>query len=47
MGIRNRDFNALVQDLGKSLKNLRVAKKDQAQIVAVLSPLRKDIVEAK
>jgi len=47
MGIRNRDFNALVQDLGKSLKNFRVAKRDQAQIVAVLSPLRKDIVEAK
>ena len=44
MGIRNRDFNALVGDLGKSLNKFKVAKRDQNQIVAVLAPMRKDIV---
>ena|SRR5579871_4177753 len=47
MGIRNRDFDALVQDLGKSLKKFKVAKKDQAMIVATLAPMRKEIVERK
>jgi hemoglobin len=45
MGIRSRHFGALVQDLGKSLNKFKVAKADQAQIVAVLGPMKKDIVE--
>lgn len=45
MGVRARDFNALVQDLGKSLNKFKVAKADQAKIVSVLGPMKKDIVE--
>ena len=45
MGIRGRDFDALVQDLGKSLKTFKVAKKDQAIIVSALVPMKEDIVE--
>jgi hemoglobin len=44
MGIRNRDFNALVQDLGKSLNKFKVPKAEQKEIASVLLPMRKDIV---
>ena len=44
MGIRNRDFNALVQDLGKSLNKFKVPKAEQQEIASVLLPMRKDIV---
>ena len=44
MGIRNKDFNALVQDLGKSLKKFKVPAKEQKELVALLAPMRKDIV---
>ena len=44
MGIQSRDFNALVQDLGKSLKKFKVPKKEQGELVAILAPLKKDIV---
>ena len=44
MGIRSRDFNALVGDLGKTLKKFKVPKKEQGQLVAILAPMKKDIV---
>ena len=44
MGIQSKDFNALVQDLGKSLKKFKVPKKEQGELVAILAPLKKDIV---
>jgi len=44
MGVRNRDFNALVQDLGKSLNKFKVPKAEQKEIASVLLPMRKDIV---
>lgn len=44
MGVRNRDFNALVQDLGKSLNKFMVPKAEQKEIASVLLPMRKDIV---
>ena len=44
MGIRNRDFNALVQDLGMSLNKFKVPKAEQKEIASVLLPMRKDIV---
>ena len=43
--IRNRDFNALVQDLGKSLKKFKVPAREQKELVALLAPMRRDIVE--
>jgi hemoglobin len=44
MGVRNRDFNALVQDLGRSLNKFKVPKAEQKEIASVLLPMRKDIV---
>ncbi len=44
MGIHSRDFNALVGDLGKTLKKFKVPKKEQGELVAILAPLKKDIV---
>jgi hemoglobin len=45
LGIRNSHFNALVQDLGKSLKKFKVPAREQQEVVALLAPMRPDIVE--
>ena len=47
MGVATKDFNALVQDLSKSLKKFKVPIKDQRELVAILAPMKKDIVEKK
>jgi len=47
MGIGGKDFNALVQDLGKSLKKFKVPAKEQKELVAILAPMKADIVEKK
>jgi len=44
MGVRNRDFNALVADLGKTLKKFKVPAREQRELVAILAPMRRDIV---
>ena len=44
MGVRNKDFDALVQDLVKSLNKFKVPKAEQNEIASVLLPMRKDIV---
>jgi hemoglobin len=45
MGISNADWDALVGDLAKSLNKFKVKKADQKALVAVLAPLKGDIVE--
>jgi hemoglobin len=45
LGIRNSHFNGLVQDLGKSLKKFKVPAREQQELVALLAPMRPDIVE--
>ena len=45
MGISNADWDALVGDLGKSLKKFKVKKADQKALVALLAPMKNDIVE--
>jgi hemoglobin len=47
LGIGNGDFNALVEDLGKSLKKFKVPAREQKELVAILAPTRPDIVERK
>lgn len=47
MGISNADFNALVEDLTKTLDKFKVAKADQDQLLGVLGPMRAQIVEKK
>ena len=44
MGIRSQDFNALVQDLGKTLNKFKVPPREQRELVAILGPMKKDIV---
>jgi hemoglobin len=44
MGVRGRDFNALVADLGKTLKKFKVPKRETGELVAILAPMKKDIV---
>jgi hemoglobin len=44
MHIRNRHFNALVQDLGMALSKYKVPAREQHELVAILAPLRGDIV---
>lgn len=44
LGIRGRHFNALVQDLGKSLNKFKVPAREQKELVAILAPMKQDIV---
>ena len=44
MGVKTKHFNALVQDLGKSLNKFKVPKKEQKELVGILAPLKSDIV---
>jgi hemoglobin len=44
MHIKSRDFNALVQDLGMALTKYKVPAKEQHELVAILAPLKGDIV---
>ena len=45
MGIRSRHFNALVDDLGRALKTFKVPRREQRELVALLWPTKRDIVE--
>jgi hemoglobin len=44
LGVKSKDFNALVQDLGKSLAKFKAPKKEQHDLVALLAPMKGDIV---
>ena len=45
MGVSGRHFNALVQDLGRTLNKFRVPAREQKELVAALAPMRRYIVE--
>lgn len=45
MGVSTADFNALVEDLGKTLAKFNVPAKEQGELVAILAPMKTDIVE--
>src|ERR1700757_4715734 len=40
MGVRGRDFDALVGDLGKTLKKFKVPGREQKELVALLAPMK-------
>ena len=44
-GIKDKDFAALVEDLGKAFDKVNVAKKDQKAVVALLVPLKRDVIQ--
>jgi hemoglobin len=46
-GIGNGDFNALVEDLVKSLKKFNVPAREQQELLAILGPMRRDVVQPK
>jgi hemoglobin len=45
MGIRSRDFTALVEDLKKSLDKFNVPAREQGELLGALGPMKGDIVE--
>jgi hemoglobin len=47
MGVSSADFDALVEDLVKSLNKFKVAPADQKILLGVLGPMKADIVEKK
>jgi hemoglobin len=47
MGVTNPAFDALVEDLVKALDHHKVGKNEQGELLAVLGPMRSDIVEKK
>jgi hemoglobin len=47
MGVSGGHFNALVQDLGRTLNKFKVPAREQKELVAILAPLKKDIVERR
>lgn len=45
LGVSGADFDALIEDLVKSLDQFKVGEKEKSDLLAILTPLRKDIVE--
>jgi hemoglobin len=45
MGISGADFNALVEDLVGALDKFKVGQHEKDQLLGVLGPMKKDIVE--
>ena len=45
MGISNADFDALVGDLVATLNKFKVPDREKNELLSVLGPMRKDIVE--
>ncbi len=44
MGVGGADFDALVEDLAKTLNKFKVPAKEQGELVAILGPMKTDIV---
>ena len=47
MGVSDADFNALVEDLIKTLNKFKVPAKEQGELLGILGPMKGDIVEKK
>jgi hemoglobin len=47
MKVTSGEFDALVQDLVATLNHFKVGKKEQNEVLAVLGPLKTDIVEVE
>ncbi len=45
MGVTDGEFNALVEDLVKTLAEFKVPEKEKGELLAALGPTKKDIVE--
>ena len=47
MGVRGADFGALVEDLQRSLRKFKVPAREQGELLAILGPMKGDIVEKR
>jgi hemoglobin len=47
MGVSGQHFDALVGDLKRSLDKFKVGAREQKELLGVLGPMKKDIVERK
>lgn len=47
MGVTTGEFNALVEDLVATLNKFNVPEKEQSELLAVLGPMKDEIVEVK
>jgi hemoglobin len=47
MGVSGGDFGALVEDLQKSLNKFKVPAREQGELLAILGPMKRDIVEKR
>jgi hemoglobin len=47
MGLTVADFNATVEDLVKALDALKVPQREKDELIALLAPMKDDIVEVK
>jgi hemoglobin len=45
MGVKDADFNALVEDLVKALDKFKVGEKEKNELLGALGPMKADIVE--
>jgi hemoglobin len=45
MGVTEGEFNALVENLVKTLDEFKVPEKEKGELLALLGPMKKDIVE--
>jgi hemoglobin len=45
MGVLGANFSVLVEDLAKSLNKYKVPAREQQELLAILAPMKKDIVE--
>jgi hemoglobin len=46
LGVRNQDFDALVDDLVASLDKFKVPARERKELLGLLGPMRKDVVQA-
>ena len=47
MGVGDADFDALVQDLVKSLNKFNVPAREQKELLSILGPMRRDVVQPR
>jgi hemoglobin len=47
LGINNSHFDALVQNLQRTFRKFGVPAREQGEVLALLGPMRKDIVERR
>ena len=45
LGVSGADFDALIEDLRRALDQFKVEEREKGELIALLEPMRKDVVE--